>query len=611
MTPLLWTLTDVSLPGPRRARVERVSLVIRAGRTAILGESGAGKTSLLNLLVGFETPQQGSVTFHSPATPRLPIFWSPADGGLWPHLSQRDHLRFVAPRPNGGDELLDRFDLRTAASESVDELSAGERSRLTIARALAADAEVLVLDEPLVHVDPARLDRYWGVVREWCDERSTSLVFSCHQPEIVLAHAEQVVVMHDGRVSFAGPVEELYERPPSEQLGWSLGPINWLAPAAARDWLGESVTHPVALRPEKITAEVVDGKPSPAAPVGLVESSARAGNSEVVTLRHPGGERRTFHVRAEAGRIPVGAKVLLRALVACLVAVCLPGCSSDSSAEPEIKVSKIDSWALPNEGPKIPAPRGLHIAPNGDLMVLDDAGRLMVYDPNNQLKHTWWMPEYSVGRPEGLWVMLDGRIAIADTHYHRIVLMRQDGTVDSMFGEEGTGPGQFIFPETCIQDPAGRLYVCEYGGNDRVQRFSPDGTFELAFGGFGTAEGEFQRPTGLVWHDHTIYVCDAVNNRVQAFSEDGEFLRVVADAQTLALYYPYDMAISPQGELFVVEFGTGRVTKLSREGKLLGRFGSSGTAAGQFWTPWGVAVTQDGRVFVGDTGNRRLVELRL
>jgi tripartite motif-containing protein 2/3/tripartite motif-containing protein 71 len=71
------------------------------------------------------------------------------------------------------------------------------------------------------------------------------------------------------------------------------------------------------------------------------------------------------------------------------------------------------------------------------------------------------------------------------------------------------------------------------------------------------------------------------------------------------------MAASPAGELYIAEFGYGRVTKLARDGTLLGRYGSVGRDVGQFWTPWGVAVAGDGRVFVADTGNRRLVELRL
>lgn len=294
-----------------------------------------------------------------------------------------------------------------------------------------------------------------------------------------------------------------------------------------------------------------------------------------------------------------------------LISFRLAGCFGSSDGDVQLPVVRVDAWQIPNEEAMIPAPRGLVVANNGDLYVLDDAGRFLIYDRDHKLLRKTWMPEYSVGRAEGLWQMLDGRVAVADTHYNRIVLLNPDGSCERMFGIKGTGPGEFTFPETVVQDPEGRLYVCEYGGNDRIQRFSANGEFQLAFSSFGTDPGQLQRPTGLVWHDHKIYVCDAVNNRVQRFSEDGKFEEVLADAQTAGLYYPYDMAISPAGELFVAEFGSGRVTKLSLEGKLLGRYGTAGRDVGQFWTPWGVAVAADGRVFVADTGNRRLVELKL
>jgi len=296
-------------------------------------------------------------------------------------------------------------------------------------------------------------------------------------------------------------------------------------------------------------------------------------------------------------------------LLAGLLAV--SGCFGTAEGDVQLPIVKFDAWQMPNEEAKLPTPRGMFVAENGDLYVLDDAGRFLIYDRDHKLTRKTWMPEYSVGRAEGLWQMLDGRVAVADTHYNRVVLLNPDGSCERMFGTKGTGPGEFTFPETVVQDPQGRLYVCEYGGNDRIQRFSADGEFQIAFSSFGTDPGQLQRPTGLVWHDHKIYVCDAVNNRVQRFSEDGQFEAVLADAQTAGLYYPYDMAISPSGELYVAEFGSGRVTKLSLEGKLLGRYGTAGRSIGQFWTPWGVAVAPDGRVFVADTGNRRLVELKL
>jgi ABC-type multidrug transport system ATPase subunit len=198
----LFRLDRVSLSGPRRPRLAEITLEIRSGRTAIVGPSGAGKTSLLNLLAGFEKPESGRIDVHPGSAGRLPLFWSPADGGLWPGVSIVDHIRLVMPGQHAGStahEWLDRFDLHDAAARHVEELSAGERSRLSVARALAADAEVLVLDEPLVHVDRDRLDRYWSVISENCSARGTSLVFSSHQA-IDARHADRVIGMEMGRV---------------------------------------------------------------------------------------------------------------------------------------------------------------------------------------------------------------------------------------------------------------------------------------------------------------------------------------------------------------------------------------------------------------------------
>ena len=204
MTPL-FRLEHVSLNGPKRPRLSDVSLTIPSGVTAIVGQSGSGKTSLLNLLVGFERPDRGRVETFPTATARLPLFWSPADGGLWPGVSILDHVRLVMPgqvAESDADDWLARFDLDAVAATFVEELSAGERSRLSVARALATDAAVLILDEPLVHVDPGRLERYWSVIRDVCRSREMSLVFSSHQPEIWSRHAEWVVGLAGGCVRF-------------------------------------------------------------------------------------------------------------------------------------------------------------------------------------------------------------------------------------------------------------------------------------------------------------------------------------------------------------------------------------------------------------------------
>ena len=208
MTPL-FRLTDVTLAGAQRPRLSHISAEIVAGVTVVLGASGSGKTSLLNLLVGMERPDSGRIETSIPANDRLPLFWSPADGGLWPGVSIVDHLRLVMPgsaQPAAIQDWLDRFDLTSAAAETVEQLSAGERSRLSIARALAADATVLVLDEPLAHVDRERLPKYWGVIRETVSARGTSLIYSSHQIADG-AHADHVVTMQAGQLTVDCPAD--------------------------------------------------------------------------------------------------------------------------------------------------------------------------------------------------------------------------------------------------------------------------------------------------------------------------------------------------------------------------------------------------------------------
>jgi sugar lactone lactonase YvrE len=75
------------------------------------------------------------------------------------------------------------------------------------------------------------------------------------------------------------------------------------------------------------------------------------------------------------------------------------------------------------------------------------------------------------------------------------------------------------------------------------------------------------------------------------------------------LDFPYDLSIGPDGLLYVIEYGAGRLTVMTTAGKLVGRYGSAGRGEGQFSTPWGIRVDNEGRVWIADTGNRRLVRL--
>ena len=178
------------------------------------------------------------------------------------------------------------------------------------------------------------------------------------------------------------------------------------------------------------------------------------------------------------------------------------------------------------------------------------------------------------------------RIAVADTHYHRVVFFNEDGSVESMIGEKGTEAGQFVYPVAITQDPSGFLYVGEYGDRQRIQKFQPDGTFVVQFGEHGTGPGQFQRPSGIVWSNSTVYAVDAFNNRIQAFSDSGEFQRIVELPDNLAAFeFPYDVRGTSDGLMYIIENKGARMTVLREDGAFVGRFGKPGRGEGEFFNP--------------------------
>ncbi len=232
MTESIWQLKDVSLVSGRTARLSGIDLQIQPGVTAVLGASGAGKSSLLSLLAGFERSSSGTIEFAAvPDAGQLPLFWSPQDHGLWPKLTVREHLATVLPESprleRSVDEWLTLLRLGTVADALPHRLSQGERSRLSLGRSLASEAVCLVLDEPLAHVDPIHCCSYLDLIADHAKRLGGSVVFSTHDPGSVLRSAERVVCLSETRCIFSGPVNELYFNPPTEEAAWLLGPANW------------------------------------------------------------------------------------------------------------------------------------------------------------------------------------------------------------------------------------------------------------------------------------------------------------------------------------------------------------------------------------------------
>ncbi len=268
-------LSRVTLRGQQRPRLDSVSLTIPWGATAVIGYSGAGKTSLLNLLAGFEQPDQGTLRnlFRDPVSNirdqgRLALFWAPSGGGYWPHMTVREHLEVVSSDENScqsgksTDEILTALDLDHRRQAVPGDLSQGERSRLAVARALASGAAVLLLDEPLAHVDGVRKPQYWQLIREMVQQNGTALIFATHEAEVAIRDSEFVVCLDSGRVIYQGQTRSLYCSPPDQICGEFLGRLNWLEPPDAAFWFaqyrsGSVDNQALVLRPEQVTVERV------------------------------------------------------------------------------------------------------------------------------------------------------------------------------------------------------------------------------------------------------------------------------------------------------------------------------------------------------------------
>lgn len=607
----LWSLKNVSMTWSGGVRLDNVDLNISHGVTAVMGYSGAGKTSLLNLLVEYELPDQGTISREDQQLQTdipLELFWVPHSLGLWPQYTVQEHLALVHPDPETlfetQEELLTVFRLTSVKDKYPGHLSQGEASRLSVARALASQAKVLIMDEPLVHVDQAHWPRYWQAIRHYCQKNHSSMVFSTHLPDLVLREAQHVICLDAGKVVYSGTVDDLYYTPPSYQVATFMGPVNDLTHLLDQSDQTETSSSTPLVRPEQLKIEI-DAK----SPWEVCNTAFSGTIEEVEAIHQQTKQKQTFYHRPARPSFSCGDRISVHLLIWLFCLVFCFGC--DSNSDPELTFSEIQQWSLPAEGAKIPAPRSINVGKNDEIYVLDNAGRVLVYDANNELLRQWKMPDYEVGKPEGVCLLKNGQIAVADTHYHRVVFFDDQGNVQRMMGELGEEPSQFIYPVSIVQDPAGNIYVCEYGDNNRVQKFTGQGDFLLEFGKVGTGPGEFQRPSDIVWHDGKIYVADAMNNRIQVFSDEGEFLEILGTKTGgISLLYPYDIALDQQKkELYIVEYGAGRVTKTTLDGKVLGRFGKTGRNQGEFTTPWGLAVNSKEQVYVADTGNRLIVKL--
>ncbi len=294
----------------------------------------------------------------------------------------------------------------------------------------------------------------------------------------------------------------------------------------------------------------------------------------------------------------------------CLAALCLGALGCDGAAAsgaPEVLA--VIGRTGDGEGEFL-YPRAIDLDAEGNFFVADKTGRIQKLASDGRVLRTTRVPAIDAGKPTGLSVDPDGRLYVADTHYHRVLVYAADGTPERTFGSYGTGDGQFIYPTDVAFDDAGRVFVSEYGGNDRVSIFDAEGVFVRSFGKFGSAPGEFMRPAALAVDRarRLLYVADACNHRIVRCTLEGAVLGAMGGAgkEPGRFSYPYGITILSDGRLLVCEYGNNRLQVLDGEGRACACIGQGGRAPGFLAYPWAVAADARNRAFIVDAGNNRI-----
>ncbi len=283
-------LRNISKSFGSKKVIDNLSLDIASGSfTTLLGPSGCGKTTLLRMIAGLETPDDGEIylggrcVFSSEKPLNIPpekrgLGFVFQDFALWPHMKVKDNVAF-ALRAQRRTENLDRkvkdalhaVQLDEYAERYPSELSGGQQQRVSFARAIAMEPECILFDEPLSALDAMLREEMRGELKALVSDRGITSVFVTHDQSEAMSMSDMIAVMNSGIIEQYDTPENIYKKPATAFSARFIGSSNWID--------GTSMFRPESARLKRENDTELEFR-------AIVSESEFLGSSYRILLRH-------------------------------------------------------------------------------------------------------------------------------------------------------------------------------------------------------------------------------------------------------------------------------------------------------------------------------------
>jgi sulfate transport system ATP-binding protein len=329
-------INDISKHFGEFTALQDVSLEVPEGSlTALLGPSGSGKSTLLRIIAGLETPDSGTVMIDGSDVSHV----IPQKRGIgfvfqhyaaFTHMSVRENVAFglrIRKRPKPEikdrvDELLGLVGLTKWAEQRPSQLSGGQRQRMALARALAVQPRVLLLDEPFGALDATVRAELRAWLRRLHDEQHVTTVLVTHDQEEAMEVSDRIAVMSTGAIEQVGSPREIYDKPATEFVMGFVGPVSRLGDRLVRPHDVTIALEPGEQRIEAMVRRVVhlgfevrvdlelpDGTEAQAQLTRAQAEELELGQGDIVYARPPAGVPIEPSLQGSVSRAPSSTEV--------------------------------------------------------------------------------------------------------------------------------------------------------------------------------------------------------------------------------------------------------------------------------------------------------------